>query len=488
MPRKGKKGKGRRTKKHRPPAEDKEEEKEKGPRSLVFSRGSVSPIVAQLCLDWRESFLPNTSRKLKVDRKETLRKYARNCRLFGATHFQIMTCSTTGTYLRIGRLPHGPTLQFRVESFETVYDVKKVQRKPHTDQFAFNTPALPILNNFATSTKPHIKMAQTMLTNLFPQLRVDKVRLTDCRRVMLFNLNEDTDMIDVRHFLIVGHRQTANKAVKRLEKGKLPQDTGGLHDISELVANPSAYFSDSDFEGAAVDLSMPFRRLGADTKALLKLHEIGPRLTLSIYKIMAGFMDGEVIYHSFIKRTPLEIEELKRLRKKRAAERKARRNTQELKVEEKKLRKDEKKRRREERVAKGEGAGSDGDVSEASDEAQPHAKWQSDEEVSDGGLERDVGSPDEDAPAVKVKRPRVERIKDGKVKGPSEPRIVDLGSMFPDAPSGDFPRGRLDAPTPAPTPQKAGKKPGKKGKVGDGRLKEILKRRKQHKKGPAQGF
>lgn len=37
----------------------------------------------------------------------------------------------------------------------------------------------------------------------------------------------ETDMIDVRHFLIVGHRQTANKAVKRLEKGKLPQDTGG---------------------------------------------------------------------------------------------------------------------------------------------------------------------------------------------------------------------------------------------------------------------
>lgn len=416
MPRKH--GHGRRVKRRTPLPED--PDYAKCPKSFVFARGDISPAVSKLCHDWRETFSPHTAKKLKVYRRDKVKALTRSAKLLGVSHLQIITCSTTGTFLRISRLPHGPTIQFHVDSFETCLDVKKLQRRPQEDPFAYTNPALPVLNNFANSSKPHVKMTQTLLTNLFPQLRIDKVRLTDCRRIVLFHLNEDTEMIDVRHYVITGHRQTKNKAIKRLEKGRLPKRPGTLKDISDLITRPDAFFSDSDGEAEEMELGQRFRKLQAQSQALIKLVEVGPRMTLSIHKIMAGMLDGEVIYHSSIKKTPEEIEELKRKRKKKEAERKARRETQEQRVAEKQLRKDEKKRRREERKARGENEDEDScDADDSEDEAPPSkrpAKRLVHDEGSedDATFEEDAGSPDE-AEAVKavapIKTMRFERMK-----------------------------------------------------------------------------
>eukprot|EP00667_Euglena_gracilis_P008853 EG_transcript_8987 len=472
MPRKD--GRGRRVKKRTPVPED--PDAERAPKPLVFWRGSVSPLVMKVCQEWRETFLPYTAKELKVYRKEKLKNVTRAAKTIGATHFQVFTCSTTGTFLRVARLPHGPTIQFKVESFETCYDVKRTQRKPHEDQHAFDTPALPVLNNFANSTKPHIKMAQTLLTNLYPQLRVDKVQLANCKRVVLFHLNEDTDMIDVRHYVITGQRKVQNKAIKRLVKGKLPQRPGVLKDISDLLHQPEAFFSDSEGEAEEVQLGQRFRKLAPQSKALIKLVEVGPRFTLSIHKVLAGNMDGEVIYHSFVTKTPEEVAELKRRRKKREKERKARREEQERKVEEKQIRKDEKKRRREQRREGGakEGeAGQPEDGAEADDESSedeaPPAKRPlrskgSDEE--DEASQDDVGSADEDDEAPQPpKQPRFERMKErahARQPAGEAPHGFQSGeAMFPRGGSGGGSAGapRQDRKATRPKkPRKAGRR------------------------------
>lgn len=43
-------------------------------------------------------------------------------------------------------------------------------------------------------------------------------------------------------------------------------------------------------------------------KFCFRLTEIGPRMTLELVKIQEGAVDGEVLYHKFIEKTPEEIE------------------------------------------------------------------------------------------------------------------------------------------------------------------------------------
>ena len=37
------------------------------------------------------------------------------------------------------------------------------------------------------------------------------------------------------------------------------------------------------------------------------MHELGPRLSMSLYKIEEGVCRGNVVYHSHIKKSPAEI-------------------------------------------------------------------------------------------------------------------------------------------------------------------------------------
>ena len=48
----------------------------------------------------------------------------------------------------------------------------------------------------------------------------------------------------------------------------------------------------------------------SDNRVKVKLVELGPRLDMSIKKIEEGFLKGNVIYHSIIKKSKKEIQEL----------------------------------------------------------------------------------------------------------------------------------------------------------------------------------
>lgn len=50
-------------------------------------------------------------------------------------------------------------------------------------------------------------------------------------------------------------------------------------------------------------------------RSAVRLSEIGPRLKLRMIKIEEGVCDGEILYHSLVKKTPEEIEALRQKKK-----------------------------------------------------------------------------------------------------------------------------------------------------------------------------
>ena len=58
-----------------------------------------------------------------------------------------------------------------------------------------------MLNNFSDEERK-LKLAAAMFQNMFPAINLKDVKLSDTRRVVLFNYVKETDRIDVRHYLI----------------------------------------------------------------------------------------------------------------------------------------------------------------------------------------------------------------------------------------------------------------------------------------------
>lgn len=46
-------------------------------------------------------------------------------------------------------------------------------------------------------------------------------------------------------------------------------------------------------------------------QSAMKLTELGPRLTLEIFKVEQGVNEGDVLYHKFVHKTPAEAAKIK---------------------------------------------------------------------------------------------------------------------------------------------------------------------------------
>jgi len=70
----------------------------------------------------------------------------------GVSHVLLFTQSDSGNVgLRVARLPRGPTLSFRVDSFATSRQVKAAQKRPVDVAAAFHAAPLLILHNFGAA-------------------------------------------------------------------------------------------------------------------------------------------------------------------------------------------------------------------------------------------------------------------------------------------------------------------------------------------------
>mmetsp|Transcript_3273 Transcript_3273/g.4151 ORF Transcript_3273/g.4151 Transcript_3273/m.4151 type:complete len:209 (+) Transcript_3273:1-627(+) len=190
---------------------------------------------------------------------------------------------------------------------------------------------------------------------MFPAINVQRVKLNQCKRVLLLHYDLEQDLIEMRHYTIQTKPKGVSKKLKPLLKFKIP-NLRKATDISELVLGEiaSGYAtSDSEFEDDnVVTIQDPRSRNKNTSQNIIRLSEIGPRMSLQLLKVEEGIFGGEVQYHKFHKKSKEEIRELRKKHEETAILKKQRREIQEENVkrkreeaEKKKLAKDKKKQR-----------------------------------------------------------------------------------------------------------------------------------------------
>lgn len=227
-------------------------------------------------------------------------------------------------------------------------DVVSSLKHCKTHQHTHESAPLLIMNGFDESLPQH-KLVTTTFQNMLPAVNVKTVKLNTIKRCLLLNYSSENDTIELRHYSISATPVGVNKAVKKLLK-KVP-DLSRYSDISEFLTN--GYFSESDGEdGPDNQVELPQNLSGRgnlkSNRSAVRLTELGPRLTLKLVKIQEGVGEGEVLYHSHVKKTAEEKKKLRVKIEKQKILKEKRRKEQQKNVERKKKEqeKETKKRKR----------------------------------------------------------------------------------------------------------------------------------------------
>ncbi|KAF4318938.1 hypothetical protein BBO99_00006895 [Phytophthora kernoviae] len=449
MPRKG--GKRRKTRTH--VVEVPGNEKDDTPMSFVFKMGKVPSVVSTLVQDMRRVMAPYTADKLREKRKNTLKDFVHVGAPMGVTHFIFFTNTEAGTNLKIARIPRGPTLSFKVVKYSLMKHMHLVLKRPVDASLAMKSKPLVVLNNF-TAPDDHIKLMNVTFQNMFPAIDVQTVALSECRRVVLFNYEKETDTVEFRQYVVRAAPLGLSRSVKTIVKAKVP-NLNKLEDISEYVLGNgagigSASDSEVDDEAAYVTLPDSFRGRGnrKAEKSAVRLTEIGPRLTLSLTKVERGICEGDVLYHAYKTKTPEEAAKAKAKHEAAVALKRQRREEQETNVAKKQEVKDAKKERKLERKRKREeGQGNDDEL----DETTAHTGGNDDDsELDDAEYYRqEVGEepdtymfPDKDTKGPKGKKQEITKPAPRPLQKPSEVAASDKKNRFV-KPGSKAPKGQV---------------------------------------------
>ncbi|XP_069357411.1 protein Peter pan isoform X2 [Maniola hyperantus] len=243
----------------------------KAPHSFVIHRGKCSKDLMDLTKDFRKIMEPFTASQLKERKKNTIKDFLSISGYLHVSHMMLFTETELGSYMRLARMPRGPTLTFRIHN----------------------------------------------------------VKLKNIRRCVLMNYNPSSKLIDLRHYVIRAIPVGLNKGTKKMVQGKIP-NLNRCKDMSEFF-DKAALMSESEFEDDGNQVELPqalaSRGASAKSKSALRLVELGPRMVLQLIKVEDGLMDGEVLFHELVEKTDQEKalikkkrEEKRRLKEKRKAQ------------------------------------------------------------------------------------------------------------------------------------------------------------------------
>ncbi|CAF0790146.1 unnamed protein product [Adineta ricciae] len=314
------------------------DEVRRAPHVLVFKRGvSVGNNVKELIRDMRRVMEPFTAPNLKVSRKNALKDFIAISNHFHVTHLMTFSKTQLSTYMRLIRVPRGPTLNFRIRRFTHSRDIVSALKRPQTFPKQFEHAPLLVMNGFQDDAI-HIKLIATMFQNMFPSINVTNVDLSTIKRCVLLSLDPVNGLVEFRHYNIKIAPSGISRAAKKLLQGKVP-DLSKFNDISDFMYR-EGNASESEDESMGNDeneviLSQQLRSRGnlKSNQSAIRLTEIGPRMTLELVKIEDGLCDGEVLYHTHISKTSEEVAELRQrtIEKKRLKEQRKREQEENVK-------------------------------------------------------------------------------------------------------------------------------------------------------------
>ncbi|XP_026825779.1 protein Peter pan [Ooceraea biroi] len=318
------------------------EEVVKAPHSFVLHRGLPGEHIVELTKDFRKVMEPFTASSLKARKKNSIKDFVSISSILHVTHMYIFTKTELGMYLKICKLPRGPTLTFKIHSFSLARDVISMLKKQMVYEEAFQNAPLSILNNFSGEGM-HQKLVASMFQNMFPTINLTTVNLSTIRRCVCLNYNTTSKTIDFRHYAIKVVPVGLSRGVKKLVQARIP-NLSKCQDISDFLTKPTMSESEAeDDETSHVTLPQKLSSRGnhANSKSAIRLSELGPRLTLQLIKVENGLLDGEVLFHELVFKTE---EEKLALEKRREQKRK-------LKEKRKKIQEQNKKQKEEQKQA-----------------------------------------------------------------------------------------------------------------------------------------
>ncbi|XP_044761028.1 protein Peter pan [Coccinella septempunctata] len=381
------------------------EELVQAPHSFVINKGVTDGNVAELTKDFRKVMEPYTASHLKTRKKNTIKDFVSIAGPLHVSHISVFSRSDLGLYLKIARLPRGPTLTFKVCNYSLAKDVISSLKKQYVVEEAFKHSPLVVLNSFSGEGM-QMKLMASMFQNMFPTLNLTSVDLNDVRRCVLLNYNASSKEIDFRHYGIKIAPVNISKGVKKVVQGKVP-NLAKCSDMAEFLTK-AGMLSESEAEedpNSHVILGQKIISRGnlESGKSAIKLSELGPRLTLKLFKIEDGLMDGEVLYHDFIEKTEEEKEEI---RKKKEANKRLKEKRK--KIQEANVRKKEEEKQGRKKKSNGEEKG------ENVSKKRPLEDDGKDDDDDAEYYRQEVGEePDKD---LFVKKIRTDRFKNKKFK------------------------------------------------------------------------
>ncbi|KAI5634405.1 brix domain-containing protein [Phthorimaea operculella] len=309
----------------------------KAPHSFVIHRGHCSKDLMDLTKDFRKIMEPFTASQLKERKNNTIKDFLSVSGYLHVSHMMIFTETELGSYMRLARLPRGPTLTFKLHNYSLARDVVSSLRKQYVMMRAFQSAPLIVLNSFSGEGM-HMKLMATMFQNMFPTINITTVKLKNIRRCVLMNYNPATKLIDMRHYVIRATPVGLNRGTKKMVQGKIP-NLNRCKDMSEFF-DKAGLLSESEFEddeNAQIVLpqNLATRGAAAESKSAIRLYELGPRITMQLIKVEDGLMDGEVLFHELIEKTEEEKALIKKKREEKRRQKEKRKSQQEENVKRK---------------------------------------------------------------------------------------------------------------------------------------------------------
>ncbi|XP_014470914.1 PREDICTED: protein Peter pan [Dinoponera quadriceps] len=340
----GRHKKGRCVKRNKQINLEEKEELVQAPHSFIFHRGLPGEHIVELTKDFRKVMEPFTASSLKARKKNTIKDFVSVASALHVSHMCIFTKTELGMYLKLCRLPRGPTLTFKVHNFSLARDVISILKKQMVYEEAFKNSPLIVLNHFSGEGM-QLKLIASMFQNMFPTINLTTINLSTIRRCVCLNYNAASKTIDFRHYAIKVVPVGLSKGVKKLVQAKVP-DLSRCQDISDFLTKPTMSESEAeDDEANHVKLSQKLSSRGnhANSTSAIRLSELGPRLTLQLIKVENGLLDGEILFHELVYKTEEEKLAIKKRRDEKRKLKEKRKRTQEENKKKKELQKQEHK-------------------------------------------------------------------------------------------------------------------------------------------------
>jgi len=101
---------------------------------------------------------------------------------------------------------------------------------------------------------------------MFPPLKVQSMNLSTCKRIILFNLNDENE-IEFRHYGLSARQRAINRTIKKLVNKNTVPNLSRYNDIADYVlhaknrSDAGAYSSESeidDLPGSKIQLPDDF--------------------------------------------------------------------------------------------------------------------------------------------------------------------------------------------------------------------------------------